>query len=229
MMQASDQAVSEFINHLTPGKVIDLQLGSPLQVRIKPTVIGVDLGNYLLLKFPAKLYISDYKDVLVNGGNVIVRYIVEGEHGECVAFSTTIKHVVSVPERLIFLNYPSKIEKRQLRTTQREKTHIPTQISLNRKENKLTGTTINGYVVDISANGCLFSFKSNGSQTENGVKKCLIHISITMAGQDEPLLISGHVKNNRIDNDQVLVGIMFDETSLKKVALLLDDMAIETA
>ena len=85
-MDVDNQIINEFINHLTRGKVIDLQLGSTSIVRIKPTVIGIDLGVYLLVKFPSKLNPADYKDVLVEGTRVIVRYILEGEHGECICF-----------------------------------------------------------------------------------------------------------------------------------------------
>jgi len=223
------QMINQFINHLTPGKVIDLQLGMKKEVRIKPTVIGLDIGKYLLLKFPNSLHITDYKDVLINGNVAVVRYIVEGEHGECIAFSTTIEHLLSVPERLIFLNYPNKIEKRQLRESQRAKTYLPTQISQHSENNKLLGTLINGYIVDISAKGCLFSFKANSDEAKNGMKKCPVFIGVGLIGQSEPLILRAHVKNNRVENDQVFVGIMFDEQSLKHVSILLNDMAIDAA
>ena len=76
-MIPTDFNVNEFMTHLTPGKVIDLQLGGLSGVRIKPTVIGLDIGRYLLVKFPSKLNTSDYQDVLLQGNGVIVRYIVE--------------------------------------------------------------------------------------------------------------------------------------------------------
>jgi hypothetical protein len=224
-MEAGDQVINEFINHLIPGKVIDIQLGSSNLVRIKPTVIGIDLGRYLLVKFPSKLNAAEYKDVLISGCAVIVRYILEGNHGECVAFATTIQNVLIAPNRLIFLNYPKRIENRQLRTFQREKTHLPAQISLSKAGDKLTGNCIDGYIIDISAHGCQFSFKPEDGKY--GIKKCPIHIVITLVGKDEPLMINAHVKNNRQENSHTLVGIMFDESSLKKISELLEDMAID--
>jgi len=226
MLGYESQVINEFINHLTPGKVIDLQLSGPSSVRIKPTVIGLDLGRYLLVKFPSKLNSADYKDVLLTGNGAIVRFIVEGEHGECVAFATTIQHVLTVPERLIFLNYPTRIEKRQLRTHQREKTHLPAHISQTKTDNTLTGSSIGGYIVDISLHGCQFSFKAVGGQS--AVKKCPIYIAITLVGYDEPLIVSAHVKNHRIENGLILVGIMFDKSSQKSISSLLDELAIDT-
>lgn len=222
IMQAKSEIVNEFINHLTPGKTIDLQLGPLTGVRIKPIVIGIDLGNYILLKFPPKLNPADYKDMLILGNIVVVRYIIEGEHGECIAFSTTIEHILSVPERLIFLNYPASIENRQLRTYQREKIYLPAQISHKLTEGNILGSGINGYIVDISSHGCQFSFKAETGHS--GVKKLPIYIAITLVGHDEPLLVNAHVKNNRIENGSILVGIMFDDTSLHAISLLLNDM-----
>jgi len=220
-MHTEVQVVNEFINLLAPGKTVDLELGGPLKTRIKPVVVGVDLGKYIILKFPQRLSISDYKDVVVSGNSSIVRYIVEGDRGECVAFSTTIEHISTIPDRYIFINYPKSIEKRQLRSTQREKTHLPTKIALSTNEN----TSINGYIVDISEKGCQFSFKTNSSNNKGNVKRCPINIFITLTGEDEPLQLKAHVKNSRIENGHVLVGIMFDDASLNKVLLLLEDMA----
>ena len=226
VMDVNDQDINEFINHLKPGQVVDIQLASLSDVRIKPIVIGVDLGRYLLVKFPTKLNPSDFKELLVPGSSVIVRYILEGQHGECVSFSTTIQHVLTVPSRLIFLNYPTYIENRQLRTTEREKTHMPAEISANKSGHTLIGASITGYIIDISAHGCLFSFRPAASK--GGLKKAHINIAITIVSQEHPLILSAHVKNNRLDNGHVLVGIMFDESSLEDVALLLAEMAIDS-
>ncbi|MFT5707440.1 MAG: hypothetical protein ACI9ES_001735 [Oceanospirillaceae bacterium] len=90
-MDIDNEIINEFINHLKPGKLIDLQLSSLNLVRIKPTVIGIDLGRYLLVKLPSKLNPAEYTDLLIPGTTAIVRYILDGEHGECIAFSTTIQ------------------------------------------------------------------------------------------------------------------------------------------
>ena len=225
-MLQENHHLNEFITHLTPGRIIDLQLDGLSGIRIKPTVIGLDHGRYLLVKFPTKLNPADYSDLLVQGSNVIVRYIVEGEHGECVAFSTTIQNLLTVPERLIFLNYPSRIENRQLRNHQREKTHLPAQISQKLENNRLASTCIGGYIVDISARGCQFSFKQEGGVIN--VKKCPVQIAITLMGYSEPLMVFAHVKNQRTVNGHILIGIMFDDSSLAQIDALLEELAIDT-
>ena len=42
-MNTDNQTINEFIYHLTPGKVVDLQLGNSRLVRIKPKIIGMDI------------------------------------------------------------------------------------------------------------------------------------------------------------------------------------------
>lgn len=54
-----------------------------------------------------------------------------------------------------------------------------------------------------------------------------MYIAITLVGYDKPLIVNAHVKNNRIENGHILVGIMFDESSTSKISALLDDMAID--
>ncbi|MGB1239715.1 MAG: flagellar brake domain-containing protein [Pseudomonadales bacterium] len=226
MNSPANLTVHKFINQLSPGNIVDLQLGSSKLVRIKPVVIGIDIGNYLILKFPPRLNIKDYQDVLIDGTGVIVRYILEGQHGECVAFSTTIKQFINAPDKLIFLNYPSRIENRQLRSHQREKTHLPAQISPHMADGQLTGNCINGYIVDISARGCQFSFKAEKDNV--GMVKRPVYIAITLVGVNKPLIVKAHVKNNRLEHGQTLVGIMFDESSLEQISNLLDDMSFSS-
>lgn len=91
--------------------MIDIQFNNPIQVRFKLTLIGYDTGKYLILKYPAQAGKNDYSDILVEGNGAIVRYIIEDERGECVAFSTSILAISFRPERLIYLAYPKKIEK----------------------------------------------------------------------------------------------------------------------
>ncbi|MFT5707439.1 MAG: hypothetical protein ACI9ES_001734 [Oceanospirillaceae bacterium] len=124
------------------------------------------------------------------------------------------------------MNYPKRVENRQLRTHQHDKTHLPAQLSPSKSNDSLTGICLSGYIVDISAHGCLFSFRP--SEGKGGIKQCPVFIAIKLVGIEQPLIISAHVKNNRRENSHILVGIMFDESSLTRVSTLLDDMAIDS-
>jgi len=101
------------IFELQPGKMMDLQINNPVPLRLKLTLVGFDIGKYILLKYPKVTSTSEYKDVLIEGNVMIVRYLMEGNKGECFAFRSTIKHITTYPEKFIFLEYPKKIENDQ--------------------------------------------------------------------------------------------------------------------
>ncbi len=56
------------------------------------------MGKNIILKYRVTHRVSSYQDVLVEGNVVIVRYILGGEHGECFAFRSDIKHMTYYPE-----------------------------------------------------------------------------------------------------------------------------------
>ena len=117
------------LTYLRPGDVIDVEFSSATKVRTKLQVVGFDTGNYLLLKQPNPRTDGSYADVLYEGNPVIVRLVLEGEAGECLAFKTKIRAVSNIPFRLLYLDYPKEIENRALRAQRRVRTHIPVDVT----------------------------------------------------------------------------------------------------
>jgi c-di-GMP-binding flagellar brake protein YcgR len=214
---------SAFILDLLPGKLIDLQFNMPVLVRLKFTLVGYDIGNYIVLKLPTTVNASEYRDVLTSGNIAIVRYIVEGDKGECVAFSTTIKSIIQVPEKLIFLEYPTQVENRQLRNKQRLKTHIPAQIS--QRKTDVTTATISGAIVDISLEGCQFVFKPTSSEKQ--VKKVKIIMAINSANNGQPIVINAIVRNSRYQRGKIFVGVQFEPKDKQLIQNLLNALALD--
>ena len=211
------------IFELQPGKTMDLQINHPVPVRLKLTLIGFEIGKYILLKYPKVTSTSEYKDVLIEGNVMIVRYLMEGNKGECFAFRSTIKHITIYPEKLIFLEYPKKIENRQLRTQQRTSIHIPASIMIEEDENNKE-MRIQGAISDISLKGCGFSFKSKSSTTNVNKRK------VFMCLQDadgEEMKLAAQVCNSRNEKGVVNVGIRFVEVN-DKLPLLLEQLFINT-
>lgn len=207
---------------LQPGKTLDLQINHPVPLRLKLTLVGYELGKYILLKYPKVARTSDYKDVLVEGNVMIVRYLMEGNKGECFAFRSSIKSISLSPEKLLFLEYPKRIENRQLRTQQRTSIHIPAAIMLED-----TGTDkdarINGIIGDISAKGCGFTFKSNSDKTKVNKRDIFVCIQSPIDGE---VKVPAKVCNSRNEKGMVNVGIQFiDDDNL--VPKLLSQLFIE--
>lgn len=196
---------------LQPGKHLDLQINHPISLRLKLPLIGYELGKYIILKYPKGASTSEYKDVLVEGNVLIVRYLMEGSKGECFAFRSSIKSITQYPEKLLFIEYPKKIENRQLRTQQRTSIHLPAVIMLEGSSDK-KATKINGIIGDISAKGCGFTFKTKSANAKVNKRDIFVCLQSPMDGE---VKVPARVCNSRNDNGTVSVGIQFiDKESL---------------
>jgi len=211
------------IFELLPGKILDVQINHPVQVRLKVPLIGYELGKYIILKYPNVVSNAAYSDVLVEGNVVVVRYLLEGDQGCCFAFRSTIRTVTHKPEKYLILSYPKKIENRQLRQHQRITTHLPAAISLNDPEQ--SSIRINGIIGDLSLKGCGFTFKTDNENTK--VNKRDVFLCIAHHDKEE-ILIPAKVCNSRNEQGKINVGIQFNEGD-KQVALLLEHLFIDTS
>ncbi len=190
---------------LQPGKSLDLQINNPVPLRLKLPLIGYELGKYIILKYPKSANTSEYKDVLIEGNVLIVRYLMEGNKGECFAFRSSIKTISQYPEKLIFIEYPKKIENRQLRLQQRTSIHLPALIMLEGSVDS-KGTQISGIIGDISAKGCGFTFKTKSATAKVNKRDVFVCLQSPSDGE---VSIPARVCNSRNDNGIVSVGIQF--------------------
>ena len=207
---------------LQPGKSLDLQINNPVPLRLKLLLVGYELGRYIILKYPKGSSTSEYRDVLTEGNVLIVRYLMEGNKGECFAFRSTIKSITQYPEKLLFIEYPKKIENRQLRLQQRKNIHIPAAIMLEDSiDNEIT--EISGVIGDISVKGCGFTFNTKNENAK--VNKRDIFVCL-QNHQGKEVKIPARVCNSRNEKGTISVGIQFlDEEDL--VPKLLSQLSIE--
>ncbi|WP_227006565.1 PilZ domain-containing protein [Shewanella donghaensis] len=208
---------------LMPGSMVDLQIDFPVKFRTKATLVGFEIGKYIILKHPAPLQMNNYKDVFVDGNGVVVRYLLEGQQGECFAFKTTIRNVTKFPEKFIFLTYPKEIENRQLRTHQRFVTHLPSSIQAREDGKAKQGTELKGIISDISSKGCGFLFKTDNENLKVNEKDIFVNIRNP---NDETTTIPAKVCNSRFENGKVNVGIKFEDND-PQIKKLLNQLFID--
>jgi c-di-GMP-binding flagellar brake protein YcgR len=222
-MLAEHVSTSDEYFELLPGKILDIQINHPVTIRQKAMLVGYELGKYLILKYPKVVRSSDYKDVLVEGNVIIVRYLLEGSAGKCYAFRSTIKHIIQFPEKLIFIAYPETLENRELRRQRRQVTHIPASISLLGKDGNVTESKIKGIISDINAKGCGFSFKVDNDKVRVNTREVIVSIHNPISGEER---IPAKVCNSRNHNGRVSVGIQFIDAE-SQVLTLLEHLQIE--
>ncbi|GAA0792461.1 MULTISPECIES: PilZ domain-containing protein [Pseudomonadati] len=215
--------VKKIFFELTPGKTVDLQIDHPVKLRIKAILVGYDLGQYIILKHPAPQNMSNYNDVLVEGNVVVVRYLLEGQQGECYAFKSTIRNVTKLPEKFIFLTYPERIENRQLRTHQRFTTHLPAIIQAKEEREGKKAAQLKGIISDISAKGCGFVFKSDNANIKVNQKNIFV---VIRTPNDVEMTIPAKVCNSRFEHGKVNVGVQFEEDD-EQIKKLLNQLFID--
>lgn len=220
-MATADLAQPVTTFDLQPGKFLDLQINHPVKVRLKVQLVGYDINNYIIFKYPDVKQGNNYRDVLVEGNVTIARYLIEGKQGQCFAFRSTIRNITKYPEPFLILAYPKNIENRDLRMHQRHITHLPSIIMLNNNDDD--SGKIKGFIADISIKGCGFVFKSDNPKIK--VKRRAVQLQI-QASSDSSVIIPGEVCNSRYEDGKVSVGIKFDDTD-KQVKSLLSNLFID--
>lgn len=205
---------------LLPGKMLDIQINHPVRFRIKLPLIGYEEGKNIIIKYPKISNLGSYKDVLVDGNCVIVRYLLEGE---CFAFSSSIHSIIQYPNKYLVLNYPTKIEHRQLRLHQRVTTHIPASIVLNAIEPQNSDEEISGIIEDISLKGCGFSFQTDNQKLKVNKKEIIVIVKSFMDGE---IKIPAKVCNSRNEHGKISIGIQFSD-DCKQIKHLLKYLFID--
>ncbi|MCK7459698.1 flagellar brake domain-containing protein [Idiomarina aminovorans] len=214
------------LTYLRPGDMIDVEFASATKVRTKLQLVGFETGKYLLLKQPNPRTEGSYTDVLFEGNPVIVRLVLEGETGECIAFKTKIRAVSNFPFRLIYLEYPQEVENRALRAQKRVRTHIPVDVTADSNQSDSKKKLASGVIVDISSAGCRILFKASPNEAGN-VTHMNIKINIGSGAQKDPLTLSGQIMNQRKDRGMISVGVRFTDEEAH-INTIFDHLLIDT-
>ncbi|OGO80530.1 MAG: hypothetical protein A2203_15095 [Chromatiales bacterium RIFOXYA1_FULL_46_5] len=219
--------VHEKIRHLHPGSQVDLQFSQPNSLRIRTSLVGYEKNRYLVLKLPQQVIDGGYKDVFVEGNITVVRCLLEGELGECIAFRASIKTISHHPMHLLFLEYPQQIENRSLRAKQRIRAFIPAYVNpVVQGTLPETFSLYNGFVIDISPCGCRFSMKLHADASQ--IHKVAVRLELLVPGEDDRIQIPGEIMNCHLELQELSLGIKF-ELPERQVAKMLQRFIVDPA
>jgi len=211
--------VHEKIRHLHPGALVDLQFSRPSSVRVRTALVGYEKNKYLLLRLPQQVIDGGYNDVFVEGNMTVVRCLLEGDVGECIAFRSGIKTISHHPAHLLFLDYPQHIENRALRAQQRVRAFIPAYIHPQQSGSLPDNLELfNGFIIDVSTCGCRFSIKTELDVSQ--LNKIAVNLELVMPGSTERIIIPGEIMNCHQELQEVSLGIRFALPERKTASLL---------
>ncbi len=190
---------------MRPGMALDLQLVAPNGIkRVKTEFIGMDGMRCLIIKFPDESRWGNLRDAIYADNSMVVRYILEEDAGEVVAFKVKINLVLSRPGNYIFTGFPLSIQCHALRSEERAQAHVPVSV----RDSSTTEELCDGMIVDLSLSGCRVSL-DRGSLKEKLPQQAQITLNVRLPDGNYTEL-TGKVMNQKVEPLKHFLGIKFD-------------------
>ncbi len=210
------------LSNLRPGLELSVQISNPGHVRFNSMLLGFSLDNFMLISLPPVIRKKYQSTLLFNGNHVVVRFLLEGKVGQVIAFTTTIESCITFPHEILFLHFPEHINSVELRKYPR----VPTCLRGKLKSLSVAGSKyMIGRVRNVSLGGCCFIFDL--ADYPVNIKKRQVEVVL---GSSHDVVFLGDVKNQRLINDMVHVGIEFqneaDENEQRLMNLHIDSISL---
>lgn len=210
------------IRSMRPSRPVDLQLTTASATkRVKTEFVGMDGTSSMIFRYPDEGKWGSLGNGIYKDKTLVVRYILEDETGEIIAFKVKVLLVATKPGHLIFTSFPLSIQSHDLRVERRAKTRIATLLF-----DAETNTEIcHSVVSDISVHGCRISINKKESSTRPKLRQVIK--MYFAASKDKEIYLTGSVMNNKSDEVNLYYGIKFD-TPEEEVNQLLSDLMLAT-
>ncbi|HGY11295.1 MAG TPA: DUF4388 domain-containing protein [Desulfobacterales bacterium] len=168
-------------------------------VSFRSKLVGIEQGKYLLLKAPGPFGRIDPD--LFQVEDLIIKSLYKGT---IYAFRSKLISIISEPSKLMFIEYPRKIEHHELRSHKRFKCSIVTQTEVNKEER-------GGVIENISIGGCLCIIEtfSTDKNLLSRLLKDTLPFRCHFPGSKGEVSFRGEIKNTRKKSDEIFVGIEF--------------------
>lgn len=194
------------LKDLVPGTTIDLQITTPTSPkRVKTLYVGMDIPNCMIFQMPVTAKWTFVRDLLLPGNSIVVRYVLEGDQGQVIAFRVKVLKLLTHPTGLLLTTFPSSIQTLGLRAVKRAQPGIAVEVHA---EGIKALENVTGIIVDVSSNGCRIAMPVKPEWPVMGSDQ-VISIGYNLDG--EKVLINGKIKNNSLEQEYVYYGVQFDE------------------
>lgn len=208
------------IKSMRPGRHVDIQLMTQSGAkRVRSDFVGMDSKRCLIIKFPDEGKWGRLRDAIFKDASLIVRYILEDDTGEIIAFKVKVLLVATTPSDLIFTTFPLAIQSHDLRSEPRAQTSIPAFL-----KSADGGQTISAaLVVDISAKGCRVAIDKKQLKTKPELKTN-VRLAF-MNGLENDINLVATILSVKADEVNLYFGMKF-ETPEQDVKKLLKDIKV---
>jgi len=184
---------------------IEIHFANGKTVQSRSSMIGYQLGRFILIEYPNKGLSEAYQHMLVNA-EIVVRAMTNSGFKDIIAFKSSILSIVNQPIKMLCLSVPKIIIKKKLRDQLR--VNIEQDVFVIHNDAKVSAK-----MVDFSFSGCLLTLDANAASFAEGEQ---IHVSISINTELSGILSGRAVKIKNVEG-LLHVGIKFsDDNSLLK-------------
>jgi CheY-like chemotaxis protein/c-di-GMP-binding flagellar brake protein YcgR len=164
---------------------------------IKSFLVGAVRGRFLLVQAPEP---KKPGHALRSGAGLTVVYT-SGEAIYC--FECTVCGAASTPTPILFLTYPGKAERYELRADRRISCYMPADVTFG-------DTAFKGVMLDMSCRGC----RLNAPLAAAGALRALkggdvVHLSVERVGNLAPETLEARIRNIRRSSTRISFGLEF--------------------
>jgi hypothetical protein len=208
------------IRSMRPGRPVDLQLTmASTTKRVRTEFVGMDGTRCMIFRFPDEGKWGSLGDGIFKDKSMIVRYILEDDTGEIIAFKVKVILVATKPSHMIFTSFPLIIQRHDLRAEPRAQTRIATSLF-----DELSDSSIcDSVVLDISTRGCRMSIEKGLGGAKPKLRQ---FVKMFFAcSKDKKIFLTGTIMNSKSDEVNLYYGVKF-ETPEEEVNQLLQDIML---
>lgn len=206
----SRQYSSGVIKKIQPGCPVTIQVVGSDKLRFTSHLIGYEVGNYILVALPVDVRKHFQGNLLVTGAQAVIRLLVEGEEGKCLAFKSNIDSCMTHPHDFIFLSFPKLVESCELRKYPRLSTCMSAFVC---SKGSSAQELLTGRMQDVSLGGCRFAFDLPDTAKNVNYKNVDF-----LLGEDpaSPIIqFPGEIRSQRMVRGKMQVGIKFDSDEIQ--------------
>lgn len=202
------------------GTIFRLQIKG-VKRRLSSELIGIEDGTYLIVKLPPLHTMENVSTLLIKGNEIAVKYMYKGT---IFGFQSQIIDLIYNPFKLVFIEYPKKIESFDFRGHKRVECFLPANIRI--AEHK-----IEGCITDISKAGCLFDVEVSKLESSRKLLELKDEISVNfqLPGVEQELSVTAKQSSIKSDAENVRIGIEFVNMDSEVQAKLFDFLSIADA
>lgn len=204
LKQARGLAPLDFkkLHLMRPGLGLDLQVSTATMAkRVRSEFIGMDGNNSIIVKHPDENKWGSLGDAIYVGCELIVRYILEEEAGEVIAFKSKVRHIITRPAHYLFLGFPSALQSQGLRAEARAAARLPVSV-----KNLETGERYaDGTLLDVSRSGCRLAISKEMQKKIDARFLAVVAKDVL----EEEVEFAGEIMNSKADDMFLYYGLKF--------------------